>query len=184
MGPKSQADALTSRGTHAAGSSPNGHGMSAFFNIVSRITPDLGLAPLGGGKRPYFPGLSAAVHAVAPRTERPLPRTASASSPPSSCSPKATHGCPPKPDQIPAPDQLQAAIPSFRVSESDMVAVAPRSRALTPLAAARAGAGERPVPAWLEVIPGKMRILVHALPARAQIDTLVQQQLTTEYYSK
>src|SRR5713101_2359010 len=63
MGPKSQADALTSRGTHAAGSSPNGHGISAFFNIVSRITPDLGLAPLGGGRRPYFPRLSAAVHA-------------------------------------------------------------------------------------------------------------------------
>src|SRR6266849_8560233 len=74
MGPKSQADALTSRGTHAAGSSPNGHGISAFFNIVSRITPDLGLAPLGGGRRPYFPRLSAAVHAVAPRTEPPPPR--------------------------------------------------------------------------------------------------------------
>ena len=40
------------------------------------------------------------------------------------------------------------------------------------------------MPAWLEVIPGKMRILVHALPARAQIDTLVQEQLLTEYYSK
>jgi small subunit ribosomal protein S4 len=29
-----------------------------------------------------------------------------------------------------------------------------------------------------------MRVLVHALPARAQIDTLVQEQLIVEYYSK
>jgi len=70
------------------------------------------------------------------------------------------------------------------VSESDIVAVAPGSRELIPLAAARAEAGERPVPAWLEVIPGKMRILVHALPARAQIDTQVREQLLTEYYSR
>ena len=49
---------------------------------------------------------------------------------------------------------------------------------------ARAEAGERTVPAWLEVIPDKMRILVHTLPVRAQIDTLVQEQLIVEYYSK
>jgi small subunit ribosomal protein S4 len=29
-----------------------------------------------------------------------------------------------------------------------------------------------------------MRILVHALPVRAQIDTQVQEQLIVEYYSK
>jgi len=40
------------------------------------------------------------------------------------------------------------------------------------------------VPAWLEVVPDKMRILVHSLPVRAQIDTLVQEQLIVEYYSK
>ena len=72
-------------------------------------------------------------------------------------------------------------IPSFRVSESDIVEVAPRSRELTRFAVARAEAGERPVPTWLEVIPDKLRILVHALPARVQIDTLVQEQLITDY---
>ncbi len=66
------------------------------------------------------------------------------------------------------------------MSESDIVEVAPRSRELTPFAVARAQAGERPVPAWLEVIPDKLRILVHALPARAQIDTLAQEQLITD----
>ena len=75
-------------------------------------------------------------------------------------------------------------IPSFRVSEADIVEVAEKSRELTPFVVARAEAGERPVPAWLEVIPDKMRVLVHALPARAQIDTLVQEQLIVEYYSK
>jgi small subunit ribosomal protein S4 len=75
-------------------------------------------------------------------------------------------------------------IPSFRVSEADIVEITPKSRELTPFVVARAEAGERTVPAWLEVIPDKMRILVHALPARAQIDTLVQEQLIVEYYSK
>ncbi|HUJ08379.1 MAG TPA: 30S ribosomal protein S4 [Streptosporangiaceae bacterium] len=75
-------------------------------------------------------------------------------------------------------------IPSYRVSESDIVEIAPKSRELTPFVVARAEAGERPVPAWLEVIPDKMRILIHTLPSRAQIDTLVQEQLIVEYYSK
>ncbi|HBW21461.1 MAG: 30S ribosomal protein S4 [Streptosporangiaceae bacterium] len=75
-------------------------------------------------------------------------------------------------------------IPSYRVGENDIVEVAEKSRELTPFIVARAEAGERTVPAWLEVIPDKMRILVHALPVRAQIDTLVQEQLIVEYYSK
>ncbi len=75
-------------------------------------------------------------------------------------------------------------IPSYRVRESDIVEVAEKSRELTPFVVARAEAGERTVPAWLEVIPDKMRILVHSLPSRAQIDTLVQEQLIVEYYSK
>ena len=75
-------------------------------------------------------------------------------------------------------------IPSSRVSENDIVEIAPKFHELTPFIVARAEAGERPVPSWLEVIPDKMRILVHTLPSRAQIDTLVQEQLIVEYYSK
>jgi small subunit ribosomal protein S4 len=75
-------------------------------------------------------------------------------------------------------------IPSYRVRESDIVEVTEKSRELTPFVVARAEAGERTVPAWLEVIPDRMRILVHSLPSRAQIDTLVQEQLIVEYYSK
>ena len=75
-------------------------------------------------------------------------------------------------------------IPSARVQASDIVEVAVNSRELTPFVIARAEAGDRPVPAWLEVIPSKMRILVHSLPVRAQIDTAVQEQLIVELYSK
>jgi small subunit ribosomal protein S4 len=75
-------------------------------------------------------------------------------------------------------------IPSFRVTESDIVEIAEKSRQLTPFIVAQAEAGERQAPAWIEVIPTKMRILVHTLPSRAQIDTLVQEQLIVEYYSK
>jgi small subunit ribosomal protein S4 len=75
-------------------------------------------------------------------------------------------------------------IPSYRVSENDIIEVAPKARELTPFVVARAEAGERTPPAWMEVIPDQMRILVHTLPARAQIDTLVQEQLIVEYYSK
>jgi small subunit ribosomal protein S4 len=75
-------------------------------------------------------------------------------------------------------------IPSYRVSESDIVEIAPKFHELTPFIVARAEAGERPAPSWLEVVPDKMRILVHTLPSRAQIDTQVQEQLIVEYYSK
>jgi small subunit ribosomal protein S4 len=75
-------------------------------------------------------------------------------------------------------------IPSYRVSESDIVQVRSKSHEMTPFVVARAESGERPAPAWLEVIPDKMRILVHALPVRAQIDTQVQEQLIVEFYSK
>ncbi len=75
-------------------------------------------------------------------------------------------------------------IPSYRVKENDIVEVAAKSQNLTPFVVARAEAGDRNPPAWIEVIPDKMRVLVHTLPVRAQIDTLVQEQLIVEYYSK
>ncbi len=75
-------------------------------------------------------------------------------------------------------------IPSYRVSENDIVEVRPSSLELTPFIIARAEAGSRPVPPWLEVITSRLRVLVHALPARQVIDTPVQEQLIVELYSK
>ena len=75
-------------------------------------------------------------------------------------------------------------IPSFRVSPNDIIDVKPSSREMTPFVVAHAEVGERTVPAWLEVVPSKMRIIVHSLPERAVIDTPVQEQLIVELYSK
>jgi small subunit ribosomal protein S4 len=75
-------------------------------------------------------------------------------------------------------------IPSYRVTENDIVEVRASSVELTPFVVARATAGDRTVPAWLEVVPSRMRILVHSLPARQVIDTPVQEQLIVELYSK
>src|SRR5438067_8277411 len=48
-------------------------------------------------------------------------------------------------------------IPSYRVTETDIIEVRPASLEMTPFVITRAEAGERTVPAWLEVIPDKMR---------------------------
>ena len=75
-------------------------------------------------------------------------------------------------------------VPSYRVSENDIVDVRQKSVEMTPFVVARAEVGEKTVPAWLEVIPDRMRVLVHSLPARQVIDTPVQEQLIVELYSK
>ena len=75
-------------------------------------------------------------------------------------------------------------IPSYRVSPNDIIEVRGGSREMTPFIVAHAEIGDRPVPAWLEVIPSQMRILVHSLPVRGNIDTQVNEQLIVELYSK
>src|SRR5215471_12027666 len=75
-------------------------------------------------------------------------------------------------------------IPSYRVDEHDIVQVREKSRELTPFIVAAAEAGSRTVPAWLEAIPNQLKVLVHNLPVRANIDTQVQEQLIVELYSK
>jgi len=40
------------------------------------------------------------------------------------------------------------------------------------------------VPAWLEVVPNTLRVLVHQLPMREQIDIPVNEQYIVEFYSK
>jgi len=75
-------------------------------------------------------------------------------------------------------------IPSFRVREHDVIQVREKSQELTPFQLAQALAGSRSTPAWLEVIPNNLKVLVHSLPARQTIDTQVQEQLIVELYSK
>jgi small subunit ribosomal protein S4 len=75
-------------------------------------------------------------------------------------------------------------IPSFRVSQYDIIDVRPKSVSMLPFVVAKETYGDRPVPGWLQVVQSNLRILVHQLPERAQIDTPVQEQLIVEYYSK
>jgi len=75
-------------------------------------------------------------------------------------------------------------IPSYRVSQFDVIDVLPKSHDLTPFIVASAEFGEKSVPAWIEVVPSQMRIIVHGLPNRSVIDTQVQEQLIVELYSK
>ena len=75
-------------------------------------------------------------------------------------------------------------VPSFQVSKWDIIDVRPKSLPTLPFEVAKATLGERPIPAWLQVVPSNLRILVHQLPERAQIDTPVQEQLIVEFYSK
>jgi small subunit ribosomal protein S4 len=75
-------------------------------------------------------------------------------------------------------------VPSYQVAEHDVIDVRPKSVETTPFIVARETHGDRVVPAWMDAIPGRMRILIHQLPVRAQIDVPVQEQLIVEYYSK
>jgi len=75
-------------------------------------------------------------------------------------------------------------VPSFQVSKWDIIDVKPKSLATTPFLIAKETLGERPTPGWLQVVPSTLRILVHQLPERAQIDTPVTEQLIVELYSK
>jgi len=75
-------------------------------------------------------------------------------------------------------------IPSFQVTQYDVIDVREKSLEMTPFIVARETHGERVVPAWMEVLPNRMRVLIHSVPVRAQIDVPVQEQLIVEYYSK
>ena len=75
-------------------------------------------------------------------------------------------------------------IPSYQVSKFDIIDVRPKSLQMLPFVAAKESYGDRPIPGWLQVVPSNLRVLVHQLPERAQIDVPVQEQLVVELYSK
>lgn len=79
---------------------------------------------------------------------------------------------------------VRVNVPSFRVSKYDIIDVKPQSRNSTPIIIAKETYGDRPVPSWLQVVPNSLRVLVHQLPERAQIDVPLQEQLIVELYSK
>ena len=79
---------------------------------------------------------------------------------------------------------VKVNIPSYRVSQYDIIDVKDKSINTLPFEAARQAAGDRPIPGWLQVVGERQRILVHQLPERAQIDIPLTEQLIVELYSK
>jgi small subunit ribosomal protein S4 len=75
-------------------------------------------------------------------------------------------------------------IPSYRVSQYDIIDVKSKSLATLPFQVAKETLGDRPVPGWLQVVGPQLRILVHQLPERTQIDVPLNEQLIVELYSK
>ena len=79
---------------------------------------------------------------------------------------------------------VKVDVPSYRVSQYDIVDIKDKSINTLPFEVARQTAGERPIPGWLQVVGERQRILVHQLPERAQIDVPLTEQLIVELYSK
>ncbi|MDO5032318.1 30S ribosomal protein S4 [Corynebacterium sp.] len=75
-------------------------------------------------------------------------------------------------------------VPSFRVTQYDIIDVRERSQKMEWFEEAQDRLIDANVPAWLQVVPDTLRILVHQLPERAQIDVPLQEQLIVELYSK
>ena len=75
-------------------------------------------------------------------------------------------------------------VPSFAVTQYDIIDVRDKSRSMLWFEEAQDALLDAVVPAWLQVVPDTLRILVHQLPERAQIDVPLQEQLIVELYSK
>ena len=75
-------------------------------------------------------------------------------------------------------------IPSYSVTQYDIIDVRPRSQKMQWFEEAPDSRADAVGPAWLQVVPDTLRILVHQLPERAQIDVPLQEQLIVELYSK
>ena len=79
---------------------------------------------------------------------------------------------------------VRVDVPSYRVSQYDIITVRKQSVQTVPFELARATQGDRPIPAWMQVLPDSLTILIHQLPVRDQIDTILTEQLIVELYSK
>ena len=79
---------------------------------------------------------------------------------------------------------VRVDVPCYRVEQYDIITVRKQSVEMFPFELARQTFGDRPTPAWLQVVPDSLQILIHQLPVRAQIDSQITEQLIVEFYSK
>ncbi|HEX9694972.1 MAG TPA: 30S ribosomal protein S4 [Actinomycetota bacterium] len=76
------------------------------------------------------------------------------------------------------------SIPAARLRVGDSIEVAEKSRRMAPVLHALAVTENRSAPGWLRVERDAWRATVGDVPARADIDVPVQEQLIVELYSK
>ena len=79
---------------------------------------------------------------------------------------------------------VKVNVPSYRVSQYDIIDVRDKSINTVPFQISREVAGDRPVPAWIQVVGERQRLLIHQLPTREQITVPLAEQLIVEFYSK
>jgi small subunit ribosomal protein S4 len=75
-------------------------------------------------------------------------------------------------------------VPSAIVSEGDVVSIRPESARKTYFTDLAETIGHRALPSWLQLNQSELETRVVALPNRDEIDTLVNEQLIVEYYSR
>jgi len=75
-------------------------------------------------------------------------------------------------------------IPSFLVSEGDIITVKEKSRANALLNENLEAVARRGVPSWIELDKDNYKAVIKALPNREEITMPIQEQLIVELYSK
>lgn len=75
-------------------------------------------------------------------------------------------------------------IPSYLVSEGDVVILKEKSRANTSINDSLEAVARRGVPSWLEIDKDNYKATVKALPNREELTMPIQEQLIVELYSK
>lgn len=74
-------------------------------------------------------------------------------------------------------------IPSALVRPGDVIKVKENSKQAGPFKELKSAAG-RPLPEWMTVDYANLTVSINAVPAREQIDTLVDEQQVVEFYSR
>jgi len=75
-------------------------------------------------------------------------------------------------------------VPSFQVTEGDVIALSPRAAKNVLVTASVEGVKGRGVPKWLELDAAGMKGKVLSMPARDDVNFPIQEQLIVELYSK
>ncbi|MSQ23218.1 MAG: 30S ribosomal protein S4 [Chloroflexi bacterium] len=75
-------------------------------------------------------------------------------------------------------------VPSALLREGDVVEVRGTSKGLEYFEILKASIGTKSVPRWLAIEPEGLRGRISTLPAREEIDTVVNEQLVVEFYSR